>query len=253
MAAAMFSATASSIEAELNVFAGVLTRDIYSRKFPQSSDKRQIFIGRLMTFIIGMMVMSLAILVPRMGGADEIILAATALISGPMIMPVIWGVYSKKITGRTIFTVIWISSLVSILLKFGYFIQNGWFVTADPSSFVSWMQSNSRTLETLIGLFVPFFILLTIELSKQTESPRYICSKEMVESEKEINRKASLFPPKIVGWSLMAIALLFFVLSFSEPDSLTILLSYAIGLTALGVSILYWVSKIEKRLIVEKN
>lgn len=248
MAAAMFSATASSIEAELNVFAGVLTRDIYRKKYPDSTEERQIFIGRFMTFLIGILVMSIAILVPRMGGADEIILAATALISGPMIMPVIWGVYSKKITGKSIFTVILVSSVVSILLKFGFFIQNGWFIREYPTPFVLWLQSNSRTIETLIGLFVPFFILLTIELTRNTKSSRYVCSNKMAEQEKPVNVKASLFPPKIVGWSLIAIAILFFVLAISERETLPILLGYGAGLTTLGVLILFWVHRIEKKL-----
>ncbi len=248
MAAAMFSATASSIEAELNVFAGVLTRDIYRKRYPASSEARQILVGRFMTFTIGLLVMGIAILVPRMGGADEIILAATALISGPMIMPVIWGVYSKKITGKSIFTVILISAVVSVILKFGYFIQNGWFVSGNPSSFLLWVQANSRTIETLTGLLVPFSILLTIELTKKAESPRYISSNEMSESPELTNLKASLFPPKIVGWSLIAIALLFFVLAITERADRGILLGYGIGLTSAGVFILLRINKIEKRL-----
>ena len=81
MIASMFAATVSMIDSELNVFAGVFTIDFYKRIFPDLSEAAQINLGRLFTLLLGVIVVFLAIIIPKMGGAEEVVLVITAFIS----------------------------------------------------------------------------------------------------------------------------------------------------------------------------
>jgi len=54
MVAAMFAATMSALSSEYNVMASVLTNDVYRRLFrPDAGDKQLVWVGRLMTLLIG--------------------------------------------------------------------------------------------------------------------------------------------------------------------------------------------------------
>ena len=84
MIASMFAATVSMIDSELNVFAGVLTKDFYIRAFPRSTELRQVNMGRAFTLLLGGIVVWIAIIIPRMGGAEAVVLVITALLAGSL-------------------------------------------------------------------------------------------------------------------------------------------------------------------------
>lgn len=93
MIAAMFAATMSVLSAEYNVTASVLTRDIYQRLFRKNAlPKETLWVARIMTLCVGVIVTIGALYVGRLGGAFKVNQYLSGIISIPMIIPVIMGV-----------------------------------------------------------------------------------------------------------------------------------------------------------------
>ena len=143
-------ATNSSVTGVLNISAGVITNDLYKNKFPLSSEKRLMFVAKSSTLIFGLMTIGIAMLVPIMGGAKEVVLSVAALTGCPMYLPLIWSLYSKKQTGFTSLLTTVISLIITLFFKFVLPLINGF--------------NLSREGEMILGVGVPAGIILMIEL-----------------------------------------------------------------------------------------
>ena len=88
MVAAMFSATASMVSSQLNVFAGVLTNDFYKPLLnADASEKKLVLAGRFFTALLGALLVATAIMVPHMGGAEKLIVTINSLLVVPLLAP----------------------------------------------------------------------------------------------------------------------------------------------------------------------
>lgn len=238
MIASMFAATVSMIDSELNVYAGVLTKDFYKRLFKSATEKSQVAVGRILTLILGALVTWLAILVPAMGGAEDIILSITALVAGITVLPVIWGMFSKRINQKGIFLAIAISSALIILSKYGFLIQDGWFVSELSPKLVFWIQTYSRTIEAVVGVLIPLTVLCIIEMMMRTESPNYIPINQHSQDEEEI--ESSLFPAKIMAVSIATLGVIIALLAITA--SYDILAQWSLSIFLLFLSATIWLS-----------
>jgi solute:Na+ symporter, SSS family len=211
MIASMLAATISMIDSELNVFAGVLTKDFYKRIWEKATEKMQVLVGRILTLLLGAIVTWLAIMVPAMGGAEEIILSITALVAGLIVLPIIWGMFSRRITQRGIFAAILITGFIFFIIKYGLLSPDGWFISESPDALQAWILSNARTIEAVIGALVPFIVLAIIEFSLKEKSSHFIEINQYEEAETEKEMQSSLFPAKIMA---VTIAILATVIAF---------------------------------------
>ena len=216
MIASMFAATVSMIDSELNVFAGVLTKDFYKRIWKNATERMQVLVGRILTFLLGATVTWLAIMVPVMGGAEEIIVSITALIAGLTVLPVIWGMFSRKIGQQGIFYAILITGFVFFIIKYGFLSPGGWFIADNPGAIQTWILNNSRTIEAASGALVPFIVLATIELLLRKESSHFIEINQHEEVEAEKEMQSSLFPAKIMAFAIAMLATIIAVLAVTE-------------------------------------
>ena len=97
MIAAMLSATLSTLSAEYNVTAGVLTRDIYRRLLrPDAGNREQMIVARLATVALGTLIIFGASQVPRFGGAFEVNKALMGLIGVPLVVPLVFGMLWQR-------------------------------------------------------------------------------------------------------------------------------------------------------------
>ena len=204
MVASMFAATVSMVNSELNVYAGVLTKDFYKRIITDATEKSQVLVGRLLTLLLGGLVTYLAILVPSMGGAEDIILSITALVSGVTVLPVIWGIFSSKINEKKVFVAIIVSTVCLIVLKYGFLTKTGWFIPETPTDFSNWTAKYSRTMEAVFGVIVPLIVLTIMEFLGSGDSEKYIPIHQITEDDTPI--EASLFPAKIMAVSVGILA-----------------------------------------------
>lgn len=167
MLAAMVSATLSTVSGTLNVFANVFTYDIYGQKHPEVGEKRLILIGRIFTFAFGAAIIALALLIPYAGGAEKVVVTILTMIIGPLYIPSVWGVFSKRLTQKHLLTAMIITYACGI---FGLAFK---FSDAVRANF-EWINPN--VLESVIGTVVPVILLSIMELwakHKGTTDPGY--------------------------------------------------------------------------------
>ena len=93
MVAAMASATASMATTRLNVFASAFTEAYHNMMGKDASEKRLVFVGRMITLILGIVVIGGALMIPKYG-YTKFIVDINKLLYVPLFLPV-WGCSQK--------------------------------------------------------------------------------------------------------------------------------------------------------------
>lgn len=99
MVCTMFGAAADSTDAALNSNAGFFVRNVYARYInPDASDKRQIFIGKIVTGAFGLLTVGIAVLVNsfRTLNLFDLFQILNAILLPPMIVPMVLGLVLKR-------------------------------------------------------------------------------------------------------------------------------------------------------------
>lgn len=253
MIAAMFSATVSTVDAELNVFAGVLTKDFYKQIWKKATEKSQVFVGRSLTLLLGALVTWLAILVPAMGGAEDIILSITSLVAGLTVLPVLWGMFSKKITQRGIFAAILITGFAFFVVKYGFLSTEGWFISDLPNVWQIWILTYARTIEAVTGAVLPFIVLAVIEFLLKKESHHYIEINQHEKDASEEEMQSSLFPAKVMAVTFAVLAVIIAFLAVTEENEANPQWVLSISLFVIASLIWFSIKRIEKQRKPEEN
>ena len=186
MLAAMVSATLSTVSGTLNVFANVFTYDIYGRKHKDVGEKGLIRTGRIFTLTFGVAIVALALLIPYAGGAEKVVVTVLTMIIGPLYIPSVWGVFSKRLTQKHLLTAMIITYVCGI---FGLAFK---FSPAVRASF-EWINPN--VLESVIGTVVPATLLAIMELwakYKGSTDPGYERIQAIVDSEADAEPSAEM-------------------------------------------------------------
>ncbi|MDG2255386.1 MAG: hypothetical protein P8L49_10545 [Opitutaceae bacterium] len=247
MVAAMASATASMATTRLNVFAGAFTSEVYHRIINQAaSEKRLVFVGRAATIILGCVVLSGALLIPKYGYTSFLI-SINALLNGPLMLPTIWGLFSRKIGLGAVWATILAGFLTAFLVKFG--LSNEGFLTQVEllRPLVELITANSRIVDLIAGIVLPLIILVTLELRSKGEHPGW----QRVMEKKQVFReipvlKSSNLPGKMVVVSLAVIAVLMLGLSFINREESGLLIVFAIVLSGISGAIYIPIRQAEK-------
>jgi Na+/proline symporter len=223
MLGGMIFATASSVNTSLNLAAAVLTNDIFKPLRPGSSDKTLMQVARLATILFGIGTVLVAFMVPLAGGIVEVVLSIAAITGGALYGPAIWALFSQKQTGKSILGVTAISLVINIFFKF---------ISPKALDF-----SLNRTEELILGVGIPFTLLLFYEIfAKKTiislkEKEAIPTDNPLVLEENDQNE----FGIKVLGFSFMAIGLLFCVLSIWGGNSTIYLILIGALIIGLGV------------------
>ena len=149
MLGGMIFATASSLNATLNISAGVFTNDIFKRLSPSTSEKGLMRIARWSTIGFGVLAIVVALLIPLMGGIVNVVISVAALTGVPLYLPLIWSLFSRNLNGRVILTTTVVSLAINALFKFVTPIMG---------------FSLDRAEEMLVGVLVPALLLAGYEI-----------------------------------------------------------------------------------------
>lgn len=220
MLAAMFSATASMVSSQLNVFAGVITGDFYHKLIrPLASESHILRVGRVITLLLGALLIIVALLVPQIGGAEKVILSITSLLVTPLLLPSVWGLFSKTMKPSAIWPTAGISFLLGAIFKFG-FAKNGFLESiAYFHTFTRWLQTNTRSIEIVIGVILPIVILTTIELFNRRPSSGWSRIAALKEKQLQLHPPvSSRLPALLVAWSIGICGILMAILAMFQSE-----------------------------------
>ena len=252
MVAALFSATASMVSSQLNVFAGVLTNDFYRTFFdPAASEKKLVRVGRFFTLLLGAVLVVIALLVPAMGGAEKLVITINSMLVVPLLAPTLWGLFSRKLAFRHLVYVTLISFTLGMTLRFGLPLlidqesRFGWIT--------DWVTKNQKMVELFVGVLLPVCLLAAFEFILQRIDHRaQRLMKKCSEVAKEIGGSQKpatldLYPVRMVAISLFVLGLWLLLIGFREPSVRTIMLSTGMILVFLSLGLEFLVRRLKNR------
>lgn len=234
MLGGMIFATASSLNATLNISAGVFTNDIFKRLAPHATDRTLMRVARISTLGFGVLALIVALLVKSMGGIVNVVISVAALTGVPIYLPVIWSLFSRRQNARTILGVTLVSLAVNLVFKF-----------VTPL----FGLSLSRGAEMAVGAFVPVVLLALTELwlmARDYEDPQYAVYKGIARKAEETDaaaiaagNKANRFTRRVLGLSISLAGVLIAVLGILADSSQYIPVSMGVIVLAIGLIIRY--------------
>ncbi|TYR35800.1 Na+:solute symporter [Sphingobacterium phlebotomi] len=240
--ASMFSAAASYIDGEINVYAGAITNDWYKALIrPSASDVELVTVGRISTFLIGAIIICGAVAIPYVGGAENVILTITSLLVVPMVLPTLWGLLFKKTTQQAVWITTGLSFLAAALVKI--FIKEN-----SGNSFIDWLLENSLVLEASVGILVPLLTLSLFELSAKNTALGFIevQSKSIDYTVTDTPIAIAEYPARLLAYSIGCLAFIMFILSIVVDDKQIMIAAFAVVLMTICMIILWGLRKFKK-------
>jgi len=229
MVAAMVSATASMATTRLNVFAGAFTSEVYQRFINRSaSETRLVLVGRIATIILGGVVLAGALLIPRYGYTSFII-EMNALLNGPLLLPTLWGLFSRKIGLGAVWFTIGSGFLAAFLVKFG--LSNQGFLTevALLQPLVEFIAANKRIVDLTVGIAFPLSILATLETRSRNDHPGWQQVRKAQRTFQDtLAPNSSTLPARMVILSLIVVAVVMGGLAFFNEHDAGLLLVFSL-------------------------
>jgi hypothetical protein len=232
------------------VFAGVLTDEIYRRLFrPDSTEGHLVQIGRLFTIVLGAVLIGVSLLIPYLGGAEKVVVAITSLMVGPLLAPTIWGLFSRRVGIRAIWTTVAISFVLGLILKIGLG-ADGLLISQSTAGLADWVQANGTTVDLIIGVVIPVCILTTMHYWRGETSVGWNRVQQQVSDVKAAGKTtvASALPAIIVGGCLFVCAILMFGLIPFNESGHAILAIFGAVLLLISATIFLFIKLQNKRI-----
>lgn len=234
MLGGMIFATASSLNATLNISAGVVTNDIFKRMRPDASEKTLMNVARISTWGFGIMAIIIALLIRSMGGIVNVVISVAALTGVPVYLPVIWSLFSKRQTARTILSATFISLAINLIFKF---VTPHFGLALD------------RTWEMIVGTAVPVILLAGIEVvlkAKEFIAPEYMAyisgrnvrMRQENAGDTEESKRTDRFTQKVLGIGLGLSGVLITVLGFIAEENIVVPVAVGLVVTLIGIYLL---------------
>lgn len=234
MLGGMIFATASSLNATLNISAGVVTNDIFKRMRPNASEETLMNVARISTWGFGIMAIIVALLIRSMGGIVNVVISVAALTGVPVYLPVIWSLFSKRQTARTILSATFISLAINLIFKF---VTPHFGLALD------------RTWEMIVGTAVPVILLAGIEVvlkAKEFIAPEYmgyisgrnVRMRQENAGDTEESKRTDRFTQKVLGIGLGLSGVLITVLGFIAEENIVVPVAVGLVVTLIGIYLL---------------
>ncbi|MGE9310020.1 sodium:solute symporter family protein [Niabella sp. CJ426] len=236
MLTGMYFSTSASANTALNVVSAVFTNDIYKGSInPQADDKKLMFVARASSWFFGLFMILIALGVPYIGGIVEFTLSVGAITGGPLLLPPIWALFSKRLSGKVTLYITVVSLTINLLFKMILPLINGYKL--------------SRANEMLLGVLLPLIMLVVYELwvkkkmATSNDYNKYLAYKsakkaaavQIDEEERLAIKKQNVFGLKMISFSLVFMSVLMLVLAFitSKATGLVVGIAIAIMLGAI--------------------
>ena len=235
MLTGMYFSTSASANTTLNVASAIFTNDIYKGVInPTSSDRKLMHVARISSWVFGIGMIVIALLVPYIGGLVNVIISVGAITGGPVLAPPIWALFSKRLTGRDTLIITCVSLGINLLFKI---------ILPFVIDF-----KLSRAEEMLVGVGVPLVMLMANEIRgyyKNYISPQFlefqvlknsrITQKENIsEEEANLSLSQNKFGLQVTAFSLAFTSFLLILLALITGKNIMLLGSIAAGILVLA-------------------
>ncbi|MPZ19498.1 MAG: sodium/solute symporter [Luteitalea sp.] len=153
MIAAMFSATMSTLSADYNVIASVITEDVYRRLIdPEASQRKLVLVGRIATLAVGLLTIATGIMLVTTAqrGLFEVMVTVFGLFVGPMLLPMLAGLVSRRLTFRGAVAGIAAGLISGVSL----FVYKTWWLAGRPDIDPNWLRYDYEAITILTNIAV---------------------------------------------------------------------------------------------------
>ncbi len=247
MLAAMFSATASMVSSQLNVFAGVLTEDVYARlRYGRSAsglvrgaEGSLLWVGRLFSLLLGAVLVGLALAVPALGGAEKVVITITSLMVAPLLAPTVWGLLNRNVGQSAVWVTAGVCFVVGLLAKFGF----------DEKIAAAGL---GKTPDILIGVCLPVALLVGVTVVSRRESPGWRraeqgATEDQSHHDTDTPASADPVPAYIVAGCLLVCGLMMGALVAVNQDARVTLAAFGAALVLLAIVIAGFATRTSRR------
>ncbi|WP_395804402.1 sodium:solute symporter family protein [Daejeonella sp.] len=236
MLTGMYFSTSASANTTLNVVSAVFTNDIYKGRInPAANDQKLMRVARLSSWVIGLGMIAIALMVPYIGGLVNVTISVGAITGGPILAPPIWALFSKRLSGKATLIISYISLGINLIFKIIFPLLIDFKL--------------SRSEEMLVGVGVPLILLIANEirayhanyLSPQYlefqayKSSRKVQKDNLTEEEISESLQQNKFGLKITAFSLAFTAFLLLILGLITKDNIGLLSTIAALIFVLAI------------------
>ena len=230
-------ATNSSVQGFLNISAGVITNDLFKTIYPLSTEKLLIRVAKWATFLMGLVVIVMGMLVPLMGGATNVILSVASITGGAMYFPLIWTLYSKKQNSYTVLATTILSLVICLSLKFILPL-----IGFPPLSRAAEMVTGVLVPVSIIAFFELLLIVRNVPPTEYNSYQNYLVFKADT-SEKEtdyadVSEEENKFGKKMIAYGIITTGFLIGFLGLMTSIGKIYVLGVAFLLLITGLGIL---------------
>lgn len=153
----IFAATMSTLDTQLNSTAGIFVKNFYQPFLkPKASEKHLLWVSKLTSGTLGGLSVILAVYFSRLKGIGlfELMLIITGIISLPLTVPMVYGLFFKS-PKWTAWSTILVGAAVGLLIKFK--VSPTWF-----QQFMGWEEQLTDAEITYSNFFTMFFGILIV-------------------------------------------------------------------------------------------
>jgi Na+/proline symporter len=224
MVAALFSATASMISSQLNVFSTVLTKNIYEPLANAPSDAKLLRVGRILTVVLGLLIALIAIATPYLGGAAALIISVTQVMVTPLLAPTLASLFFRRIRASAIWITVGVCFPLGLMAKL-----------------TDWLVNTPLGDTTVTGVVLPLFIVAGCALFGRSKAPEWTYPEPELTPQVSGDGESSYLPARILAICLAGCSLTLFALIPINTEARGQLAVFALALL-LGAGALGWLS-----------
>lgn len=244
MVAALFSATASMVSSQLNVFAGALTYQFYQSRIRPAADERElVWVGRIASVILGALLIGIAMLIPNLGGAANVIISKAILIVVPLLLPALWGLFSPAISSRAVWIVAGTSMFAGFVVKAALLPGGALSEVSYLAPISEWVATSQRLADILIGVVLPLVVMSIIQLRSSGVDAGWRRVEALGEAkarEPASPHAPSLLPAWIVAIAVATCAAVMAMVAMVADGSRSEPALFAVALAAIAAVIFGW-------------
>ncbi len=155
VAAALLAALMSSVSAALNSIATLFSLDLYRRWRPAASEKRLIFVGRVVAFVAMVAAILWSPLISHFQSIFQGIVALICYIAPPITAVFVWGVFWRRASGAAAFATLAVGSVLGLVVFFLDWFKDktGWSIPSMMATFYLFLICSALVVG--ISIFKP--------------------------------------------------------------------------------------------------